>query len=75
MAYSEPADRALALNAIRNAVALRPLADYRYRLAFLLEKEEPVTSREIYRVLVGELRGDSAMREQVEAGIDRLDGH
>lgn len=74
VAYSDPAKRPQALEAIRAAVALRPLPDYRYRLAFLLEQEEPETSRRMYKDLLDELAADSPLRENAVAGLDRLPG-
>ena len=74
LAYDGAADRTRALEAIHAAVALRPLPDYRYRLAHMLEQDEPETSSDIYETLRGELAVDSPLREQVEAGLARLHG-
>lgn len=74
VAYSDPAQQPQALEAIRAAVSLRPLPDYRYRLAFLMEQEEPETSRGVYNDLLDELAADSPLREHIGAGLERLPG-
>ena len=74
IAYGETADHAKALDAIRKAVALRRLPDYRYRLAQLLERDEPAASRELYNSLLDDLAIDSPLREQIDAGLERLRG-
>ena len=74
VAYTDSAKQPEALEAARAAVSLRPLPDYRYRLAFLLEQEEPETSRQIYKDLLDELAADSPLRDSVDAGLDRLPG-
>jgi 4-amino-4-deoxy-L-arabinose transferase-like glycosyltransferase len=74
VAYNEPADQPRALEAIRAAISLRSLPDYRYRLALLLEQEEPETSRRMYNDLLDELAVDSPLRENVGAGLERLPG-
>ncbi len=74
LAYGDTADREKALEAIRAAVSLRPLPDYRYRLALLLESDEPETARSMYDTLLDELAVDSPLRESVDAGLERLAG-
>jgi len=74
LAYSEPASQSQALEAARAAVSLRPLPDYRYRVAFLMEQEEPETSRRMYNELLDELAADSSLRESVVDGLGRLPG-
>lgn len=74
LAYIEPEQRPEALAAIRKAIALRPLPDYRYRLARLLEKDQPEAARGMYEVLQDELVLDSPLRRRVSTRLERLPG-
>ena len=75
LAYGDAADRAQAQAAIRAAVSLRPLPDYLYRLAYLLEQDQPAAAREIYNALLNEAAGDALLQKRVDAGLERLRGN